>query len=901
MADLRGGDPYAVPESRAASAIPLVEQLRREVGAWRADGRYDGARPTSKRLLEHWFLDEHQTDDGDPFAFFFCQREAVETLIYLHEVVGVRSSAELFARYDARPLSAPLDLPYPRYVVKMATGSGKTKVMALAMAWAYFSHLYEDPELPSTFLLAAPNLIVLERLRADFDAGRVFREDPIIPPEWRRDFDLEVVIRDDPAPMTAPGVLALTNVHVLYERAVPAITNPVEAMLGPKPPARLSGEATLIDRLAERGRIMVVNDEAHHLHDEVRSDTGERLVILRSLASLHDKSDGISLQLDLSATPRHQDSSIFAEVVVDYPLSAAIDDGIVKRPIIGELHGDVEVASDDASEKYRARLGVGVQKWREVRDALAPAGKKPLLFVMAENTNAADQIAAYLETLADLSGRVLTIHVNMGGANRGEIRSSDLELAREAARQVDGDDSPYSAIVSVLMLREGWDVRNVCVIVPLRPYTASSKILPEQTLGRGLRRMTPPGSGVDERVIVIEHEAFRTLWEEYAEQEGVDVEFRDADDIEPTVEIIAADPERSSFDIEVPQIPRRLHRAPSAAGDLRVEDLGQLHLPIPDEVPDTIVDYRGRDLRTGETVDTGSYPIPRADDPSAVLAWYVHEVQRLCRLTGQFAVLAPLVRDFIEGRAFERAVELDDLRVLHTLAQPATQVAVIGVLRSAVDAATLRSDDDAPALSEGKVRRLSATPPFLWSGDIATAEKSVFPRQACDSGLEVQFVGFLDRCDDVAAFAKLAPAMRVSMEYRGAQGGLAFYFPDFVLRDADGDHFLVETKGLVDLAVPHKDQRAAQWCLDATMVTGVRWAYVRVDEDLFNRTAPAVASFGELAGAVRAVRRSERLSTLDPGERPSKEDVLRLMRTVSERTRDEPPDLAGELDRLRDE
>ncbi len=62
------------------------------------------------------------------------------------------------------------------------------------------------------------------------------------------------------------------------------------------------------------------------------------------------------------------------------------------------------------------------------------------------------------------------------------------------------------------MLREGWDVRNVCVIVTLRALSAANKILPEQALGRGLRRMTPPGSGFDERVVVIEHEAFRNLW-----------------------------------------------------------------------------------------------------------------------------------------------------------------------------------------------------------------------------------------------------------------------------------------------------------------------------------------------------------------------------------------------------
>lgn len=894
------GDPYVVPEGRAASSIPLVELLRREVGAWRSGGRYDGARPTTKRLLEHWFLDQHQNDDGDPFSFYFCQREAVETLIYLHEVVGVRSSAGLFARYDAAPPSAPLDLPYARYVVKMATGAGKTKVMALAMAWAYFSHLYEDSQLPSTFLVVAPNLIVLERLRTDFDAGRVFREDPLVPPEWRRDFDLEVVIRDDPAPMTAPGVLALTNVHVLYERTSPAVTNPVARLLGPRPPTSLVSTATLIDRLAERGRLMVLNDEAHHIHDEVRSDTGEPLVVLRSLAALHDKSGGIELQLDVSATPRHQTSALFAEVIVDYPLSAAIDDGIVKRPVIGELHGDVEVASDDASEKYRARLGVGVQKWREVRETLAPAGKKPLLFVMAESTNAADQIAGYLETLPDLSGRVLTIHVNMAGTNRGEIRASDLALARAAARDVDGDDSPYSAIVSVLMLREGWDVRNVCVIVPLRAYTAQSKILPEQTLGRGLRRMTPPGSGVDERVIVIEHDAFRSLWEEYAEQEGLDVEFRDADDIGPTAEVIAVDPERLGFDIEIPQIPRRLHRSPSALGALTFGDLPLLHLAVPDDVPERIVDYRGRDLRSGETVDTASYPIPRADDPSAVLAWYANEVQRLCRLTGQFAILAPLVRAYIEDRVFDRAVDLDDLRVLHWLARPATQELVVGALRSAIDRATLQTTDGVAAY-DLKARLLSSTKPFLWSGEVAPAARSVFSRQACDSGLEVRFVGFLDRCTDVAAFAKLAPAMRVSMEYRGERGGLAFYFPDFAVRDTGGDHYLVETKGLVDVAVAAKDQRAAQWCLDATMATGVRWSFVRVDEELFDRHRAAVTGFADLTAAVRAVRRTERLRTLAAPRERSKDDVMNLMREVASRTRHAPPDLAGELDRLRDQ
>ena len=149
---------------------------------------------------------------------------------------------------------------------------------------------------------------------------------------------------------------------------------------------------------------------------------------------------------------------------------------------------------------------------------------------MAENTRAADQITNYLETLQDLAGKVLTIHIN----REGEITRADMDRAREAdARRVDDPDSPFVAIVSVLMLREGWDVRNVVVIVPLRAYTAKAQILPEQTLGRGLRRVTPPDSGVEERLVVIEHEAFRSFWDQASAEEELDLRFEPAGQVHP--------------------------------------------------------------------------------------------------------------------------------------------------------------------------------------------------------------------------------------------------------------------------------------------------------------------------------------------------------------------------------
>jgi type III restriction enzyme len=891
--------PFAVPDERLPSRLPVVQALRAEVNAWRGSG-YPGASATTRRLLEHWFLDAHQAPDGTPFAYYFAQREAVETIVYLHEVARVRTTAQLVSRYTAGGSTAA-GQPYPRYVVKMATGAGKTKVMSLLVAWSYFHSQREDgSELSSTSLVVAPNLIVFERLREDFEHGRVFRDDPVLPPEWREDFDLQVVLRDDPAPLTSAGALLLTNVHVLYERRVAQPANPVEALLGPAPPRGSTTEPPLL-RLARRGRVLVLNDEAHHLHDEVKADTGEPLVAVQTMARLHELSDGLAAQLDFSATPRNQQGQPFAEIVSDYPLASAITDGIVKRPVIGELSGELEAVSADASVRYRQRLAAGVAKWREDAERLAPTGRHPLLFVMAEDTAAADDIARYLESLTDLAGRVLTIHVNLRGANRGEVTRDDLEEARDFARHVDDPDQPYRAIVSVLMLREGWDVRNVTVIVPLRAYTSRAQILPEQTLGRGLRRMTRPGSGVAERVVVIEHEQFRSLWDEELAEEGLVLDRARPEDLPIPAEVIAVVPERvADHDIAIPQLSRRLQRTAKAVAELRLEDLPARRLPLDTELAEETISYRGRDLLTSEVVEEATYPLPRADDPTAVLAWYTHEIQRDSRLTGQFAVLAPLFRDYVEQRAFARPVAFDEPAVLRALSTASVQETLFGVFRAAIDAVTLLEADVRAQLAP---KLLSTTRPFLWSGETAAAAKSVFSLQPCDSGLEVELCGFLDRCDDVASFAKLAPEARFSMEYRNDEGRLAFYYPDFVVALADGECRVVEAKGLVDVDVPVKDRRAAAWAVDASLSSGTRWSYLRVDQALWQRHAASARFFAELEAAVRAQRREEHLRRYEPREHTSVADHLRIMEEARRRSAasGDMPDIDEAIRRFRDD
>ncbi len=165
---------------------PLVDKIRKEVQQWRNEG-YEGASVTSKALLRWWFETEHIIPKADgnlePFRYYFAQREAVETVIWLYEVAEAKDKYDLI-RYDASGTvsSNMFDEEWLRLVIKMATGSGKTKVMSLLVTWCFFHKCYEpDSLLATNFLVIAPNIIVLDRLRADFDGLKIFFNDPLLP------------------------------------------------------------------------------------------------------------------------------------------------------------------------------------------------------------------------------------------------------------------------------------------------------------------------------------------------------------------------------------------------------------------------------------------------------------------------------------------------------------------------------------------------------------------------------------------------------------------------------------------------------------------------------------------------------------------------------------------------
>ena len=225
------GSAAQIVAGRRPTPLEIAQRLRHEVSEWRSI-QYGGASDTSRELLLHWFGQDHviRGSSGQelPFAYYFCQREAIETLIYLYECRGIRTVSSLtgaFGGFDAERAAlgiSPEEDAWPRYGFKVATGAGKTKIMALAIVWSYFHCLREaQSDLAKDFVIIAPGVTVFERLREDFRPKvgglDIFDRDPMIPPGWAADWNMEVVLQDEPSVSATSGTLYLTNIHRLYD------------------------------------------------------------------------------------------------------------------------------------------------------------------------------------------------------------------------------------------------------------------------------------------------------------------------------------------------------------------------------------------------------------------------------------------------------------------------------------------------------------------------------------------------------------------------------------------------------------------------------------------------------------------------------------------------------------
>jgi type III restriction enzyme len=830
--------------SQYLKTAPCVPALKKLVTEWRAN-KYQGCTRTTRTLLNYWFSADHKLRNGQLFRYLDAQREAIETLIYVYEIARVRTRKDLLEQYA--PANSAVRLPaydeFARYCTKMATGSGKTKVMSLAIVWQYLNAVIESEEdYAKTFLIIAPNVIVYERLKTDFEGGNIFTNDPLIPREFKIFWEFDCVMRGDAERAPADGMLFVTNIQQLYDKSERKRNGDDEPdimteMLGPKPKDDLNSELTgFIEMLAKRtGQLLVLNDEAHHTHDE---ESEWNKVIRRLHTSLP-----IAAQLDYSATPRYNKGGLFPWVISDYPIKQAIIDNVVKRPAKGIANFD-EAKSDIASVRYQGYLTAGVERWREYRDNLARMQKKPILFIMMNTTEEAEDVGDWLRKKYpdEFSGdnKTLVIHTD----TKGEISKKSLDAARKLAREVDNADCPTNAIVSVLMLREGWDVQNVTVVVGLRPYTAAANILPEQAIGRGLRLMFR-GQNFTERVDIIGNKKFLEFVDELEKLEELQLETFEIGKDKLKIMAIEPAPEKAAYDLALPRLTPMLARKKTLTEEVEALDVMRFRFspdPLPRKPNDADIkkfQYEAFDVITMEKLFDREYAIPEPQRPDEIVSYYAKLIASNVKLPSQFSALAPKVWTFFERRAFGATVDMYNSAIIQAMNHRVAGYVVLDVFARALKDKIIEQLE--PTI-EGASRALSTMQPFPFSTSttrsVREARKCILNLVPCDNNFEDEFSRFLNDAQDVAAFSKLPQQFGFSIEYTDNNANLRYYYPDFVVKTDTGSMWLVETKGQESLEVAFKDRAAQLWCENATILTGEQWNYVKVPQKEYYKLQP---------------------------------------------------------------
>ena len=482
--------------------IGLVNEIRKKVDKWRDEG-YPGTTCITRRLLNFW---RENPDRESPL--FFCQMEAIESLIWLIEV----SDGQTRIPTDGGP--------FKRLCSKMATGTGKTVTMAMLIAWQVINRAtYEDDaRFSKDILVVAPNLTVRSRLNVlNITAeGNYYEAFQIVPDSLREKLlQARIVIR---------------NWHSLAPHKD-----------APRSVVRLGaeGDREFARRVLEfdAKNVVVINDEAHHAwrpnHERggAASDETERATVWVEGLDRINRAGGILACFDFSATPfvvaekKITEETLFGWIVSDFSLNDAIESGLVKTPRLPvrddsgrfdeqyrsrfyHIYVDPEVKADlnrkcapeePLPDLVRNAYYVLGHDWVRTRETWGSATVPPVMITVCNRTETAARVTHSFKTgvfegLEDLSNTEHMLHIDsrvlrQEAGPSGARKRPDVENIREKANTVGryGETGGHIRnVISVQMLSEGWDARTVTQIMGLRAF--SSQLLCEQVVGRGLRR-----------------------------------------------------------------------------------------------------------------------------------------------------------------------------------------------------------------------------------------------------------------------------------------------------------------------------------------------------------------------------------------------------------------------------
>ena len=513
--------------------IPLVNTIRPRVRTWREAG-FPGVTGITKRLLEHW----HNPEEREHRRFFFCQLEAIETLIWLTEA----------AESEKIGIEIPSDGGlFKRLCSKMATGSGKTIVMAMLIAWQVLNKVTypHNTRFSKHIFVVAPGLTVKNRLQVLMPSGlgNYYEEFNIVPQA------LFEKLRQ--------GKVLIQNWHALNWETEEKIAK----KKGVDKRGAKSNEAyvrEILGELATAHNMVVINDEAHHawripaeskVKGVKKEDIEEATKWIGGLDRI-DTARGILTCYDFSATPfapsgkTSSEEALFGWNISDFGLNDAIESGLVKTPRVvirddgvpdaktykSKLYHIYEWVKDDlnrkAAEEYEPLPDLVTngyyllgKDWLETAKSWQKTGLKtpPVMITVANRTETAARIKYAFDRkkirIEELCVPERTLHIDSRVLEMAESQEEAIaieesledeqedepthklskkeqaELLRQTVDTVGQPGKPGEGIqkvISVGMLSEGWDAKTVTHIMGLRAF--SSQLLCEQVVGRGLRR-----------------------------------------------------------------------------------------------------------------------------------------------------------------------------------------------------------------------------------------------------------------------------------------------------------------------------------------------------------------------------------------------------------------------------
>ena len=927
-------------------SLELAHRLTDVVNAsWESGEMLEKVTPTTASLLNYWFSDALCCTRSR--NFHEGQRQAILNIIYLHEVMGETCVMdayqniipELMDRADLAQLAKP-KYQMPKYAVKMATGTGKTWVMHALLLWQMLNARHEEVvsgRYTQKFLIVAPGLIVYDRLLDAF-CGRKKRgeehRDPqtndyymnqeVFIPERYRDevfsfIQNNVVTKEDGIgrKTTGDGLIALTNWHLFEnqmedeseEETSSNTVTPSEIIndLLPVRPGKSAGnDLSMLDRrtlggseleyLAGLEDLMVVNDEAHHIHEIKRNGETEEVEWQRGLNVISSTKGSRFVQVDFSATPfdtkgtgEKQVKLFFPHIIVDFDLPMAMKQGLVKlllldrRQELTDLENlDYNAERDEQgkvvglSEGQRMMLRAGLTKLQRLEEEFVKQDptKNPKMLIVCQDTTVSPFVEEFLKSEGLNDEDVVTIDSN----KQGEVKDEEWKEIKAKLFDIDRYQSP-KVVISVLMLREGFDVNNICVLVPLR--SSQAPILLEQLVGRGLRLMwrepdyvdvkredrlrvlkyhKPPTTYID-TLSIVEHPAFIKFYDDLQEQGLVAVDEGDVGAGGATGDIITVGL-RDGYEEYDFQWPVILHDSIQELEDVQI-DLDDLRpfVMYPLDLLRKFLAKEGETFVSQESLTKttfGKYKVTANLFNANGYNEYLQKLLRVvtlrfenCRRQGfptiqineaqTVQVMDWYIRTKLFGRPFDPfhgndwkiLLAKDGIVTKYIVEQFAVAIYKMQNRLTTVDAEV--SHIDFSSLQAIKMRE-------SYSAEVT---KCIYPRLGYPShggGLEKAFIEFLDKDAEVERFLKINETGHsfAIIFYVRKDGLMAPYHPDFIVATHD-KVYLIETKGddkVDDSNVRQKQTATIEWikkinALKPEMRMNRTWEYVLIGESVF--------------------------------------------------------------------